>query len=84
MMRGVYTIEAKRYGVYVLLVDTEPGGEWGETLRENVLTPSTAIRLGEALAAIGREILAEARPSRRLLLAASYNLYPNDAPKREP
>jgi hypothetical protein len=58
-MRGVYTMSVKRDGGYVLLVDAEPGGEWGDTLRETVLTPDVAIRLGEAMVVLGRQIIAD-------------------------
>lgn len=61
-MRGVKTMEVRRDGAFVLIIDAEPGGEWGDTFRETVLAPDVAIRLGEGMAAIGRAIIAEKQP----------------------
>lgn len=73
-----HAIAARREGDLIAIEDVEVGGEYGEVLTTQYLDADGAIRFGEALAALGRRIRAEAT-GKVLSLAGPYAIYPEDA-----
>lgn len=72
-----HAITASRARDHIVIESVEVGGEYGEVLTTQFLDAEAAIRFGDALAAMGRQIVAER--SKKLRLALPCVPYPEDA-----